>query len=52
VRENVFDEFVEDARRCGISKREIAQLAENADGKTFLARFRGLALERGVTLIG
>jgi hypothetical protein len=52
LREKVFDELVEDAGRCGITVQEISELAEGADAQTFLARFRGLALERGVTIIG
>jgi hypothetical protein len=52
LRGKVFDELIDDAKRCGITFREITAMAEGADGRTFLARFRGLALERGITIVG
>jgi hypothetical protein len=52
LREKLFDDLIPDAERFGITSREVTELAEHADGKTFLARFRGLALERGITIIG
>ncbi len=50
--EKIFDDLIREAERFGITSREITELAEDADGRTFLARFRGLALERGITIIG
>jgi hypothetical protein len=52
LRERLFDDLIPDAERFGITSREITELAEDADGRTFLARLRGLALERGITIVG
>ena len=52
LKERMFDDLIREAQRFGITFREVTELAEDADGRTFLARFRGLALERGITIVG